>query len=98
MILFLLLCCSLCRKWRTWEAVNCMANFLFNLAWGDAVIVAPESIDDIKTNPVGTGAFKFANWVQGDKIELEKNADYWPLNILFGPMNILFTAVLRTVS
>ncbi len=52
-------------------------NLLFNLAWGDAVIVAPESIDDIKTNPVGTGAFTFANWVQGDRIELTKNADYW---------------------
>ncbi|WP_425044475.1 ABC transporter substrate-binding protein [Primorskyibacter sp. S87] len=52
-------------------------NFLFNLAWGDAVIVAPESIDNIKTNPVGTGAFKFANWVQGDKIDLIRNPDYW---------------------
>lgn len=52
-------------------------NFLFNMAWGDAVIVAPESIEDIKTNPVGTGAFKFAGWVQGDKIDLERNADYW---------------------
>ncbi|THD73877.1 ABC transporter substrate-binding protein [Thalassobius vesicularis] len=52
-------------------------NFLFNMAWGDAVIVAPESIENIKTNPVGTGAFKFTNWVQGDKIDLEKNADYW---------------------
>lgn len=52
-------------------------NFLFNMAWGDAVIVAPESIDDIKTNPIGTGAFKFAGWVQGDKIDLERNADYW---------------------
>jgi len=52
-------------------------NFLFNLAWGDAVIVAPESIDDIKTNPVGTGAFKFTNWVQGDRIDLTRNADYW---------------------
>ncbi|WP_164660629.1 ABC transporter substrate-binding protein [Tropicibacter sp. Alg240-R139] len=52
-------------------------NFLFNLAWGDAVIVAPESIDGIKTNPIGTGAFKFAGWVQGDKIDLERNADYW---------------------
>ena len=36
-------------------------SFLFNMAWGDAVIVAPESIGDIKTNPVGTGAFKFSN-------------------------------------
>lgn len=52
-------------------------NFLFNLAWGDAVIVAPESIDNIKTNPIGTGAFKFTDWVQGDKIELSKNVDYW---------------------
>ena len=52
-------------------------SFLFNMAWGDAVIVAPESIEGIKQKPVGTGAFAFGSWVQGDKIVLEKNADYW---------------------
>ncbi|WP_040609826.1 ABC transporter substrate-binding protein [Pseudooceanicola batsensis] len=52
-------------------------NFLFNLAWGDAVIVAPESIENIKTTPIGTGAFMFDNWVQGDRIELTKNPEYW---------------------
>ncbi len=52
-------------------------NFLFNLAWGDAVIVAPESIENIKTNPVGTGPFMFSDWVQGDQIELVKYAEYW---------------------
>ena len=52
-------------------------NFLFNMAWGDAVIVAPESIDDIKIKPIGTGAFKFDDWKQGDSITLVKNADYW---------------------
>ena len=52
-------------------------NFLFNMAWGDAVIVAPESIENIKQQPIGTGAFKFDSWTQGDKIELVKNADYW---------------------
>jgi peptide/nickel transport system substrate-binding protein len=31
-------------------------NFLFNMAWGDAVIVAPESIENIASNPIGTGA------------------------------------------
>ena len=36
-------------------------NMLFNLAWGDAVIVAPESIEGIKQTPIGTGAFKSAN-------------------------------------
>lgn len=51
--------------------------FLFKMAWGDAVIVAPESIDDIKTNPVGTGAFTFDSWVQGDSITIAKNPDYW---------------------
>jgi len=52
-------------------------SFLFNMAWGDAVIVAPESIADIKTNPIGTGAFTFSGWVQGDKIDLTRNTDYW---------------------
>ncbi|MEX0350946.1 MAG: ABC transporter substrate-binding protein [Paracoccaceae bacterium] len=52
-------------------------NFLFNMAWGDAVIVSPDSIDDIKTNPVGTGAYKFSNWVQGDRIDLTRNDAYW---------------------
>lgn len=52
-------------------------SFLFKMAWGDAVIVAPESIDNIKQKPVGTGAFRFVDWVQGDRIELEKNPDYW---------------------
>lgn len=52
-------------------------SFLFNMAWGDAVIVAEESIADIATNPIGTGAFKFADWVQGDRIELVRNDDYW---------------------
>lgn len=52
-------------------------SLLFNLAWGDAVIVAPETVGDIKSSPVGTGAFRFADWVQGDRIDLEKNPDYW---------------------
>ncbi|MGR3546072.1 MAG: ABC transporter substrate-binding protein [Roseovarius sp.] len=52
-------------------------NMLFNLAWGDAVIVAPETVETIKQTPIGTGAFKFENWNQGDKITLTRNDDYW---------------------
>ncbi len=52
-------------------------NLPFNLAWGDAVIVAPESADTNATNPVGTGPFRFAEWVQGDRVELVANPDYW---------------------
>ena len=52
-------------------------GFLTNMAWGDAVIVAEESIGDAATNPVGTGPFKFGQWVQGDRVELVRNDDYW---------------------
>jgi peptide/nickel transport system substrate-binding protein len=52
-------------------------QLLFNLAWGDAVIVAPESIADIRTNPVGTGPFRFDRWMKGDRIILRRNDDYW---------------------
>lgn len=51
--------------------------FLFNMAWGDAVIVAPESIDNIKQQPIGTGPFKFDQWTQGDSIHLVANDAYW---------------------
>ena len=53
------------------------SNFLFNMAWGDAVMVSPDSVADNKTNPVGTGPFKFKEWVKGDKVVLERNDDYW---------------------
>ncbi|MEM7644754.1 MAG: ABC transporter substrate-binding protein, partial [Pseudomonadota bacterium] len=52
-------------------------NLPFNLAWGDAVIVAPESVETNATNPVGTGPFRFQDWIQGDRVELVANPDYW---------------------
>jgi peptide/nickel transport system substrate-binding protein len=52
-------------------------NMIYNLAWGDAVMVAPESADGNKTNPIGTGPFVFADRVEGDRIELTRNPDYW---------------------
>lgn len=51
--------------------------FLFDMAWGDAVIVAPESAETNTTNPIGTGPFRFANRVEGDRIELVRNDAYW---------------------
>lgn len=51
--------------------------FLFNMGWGDAVIVAPESAADNATKPVGTGPFVFRSWAKGASITLAKNPDYW---------------------
>ena len=52
-------------------------SFLFNMAWGDAVIVAPETAAANATNPVGTGPFEFSDWAKGDHVELARNPDYW---------------------
>ena len=51
--------------------------FPFKMAWGDAVIVAPESIEKAATHPIGTGPFRFVQWVKGDRVEIERNPDYW---------------------
>lgn len=45
-------------------------SFLFNMGWGDAVMVSPQSAETNKTNPVGTGPFEFVRWVPGDRVEL----------------------------
>jgi peptide/nickel transport system substrate-binding protein len=52
-------------------------NFLFNLGWGDAVIVAPESAAENRNTPIGTGPFRFDRWVKGDRIEISRNPAYW---------------------
>ncbi|WP_428928815.1 ABC transporter substrate-binding protein [Marinibacterium sp. SX1] len=67
-------------------------SLLFNLAWGDAVIVAPETIETITTNPVGTGPYTFADWVQGDRIDLARNPDYW------GDQPAMATATFKFIS
>ncbi|MFO1068820.1 MAG: ABC transporter substrate-binding protein [Geminicoccaceae bacterium] len=52
-------------------------DFLFNMGWGDAVIVAPETAAGNKTKPVGTGPFAFKQWVSGDRVELVRRDGYW---------------------
>ncbi len=52
-------------------------SFLYNMGWGDAVIVAPESAETNKEKPVGTGPFKFDGWARGSSIKLSKADGYW---------------------
>ncbi|MCX8279457.1 ABC transporter substrate-binding protein [Phyllobacterium sp. 0TCS1.6C] len=52
-------------------------DFLYNMGWGDAVIVAPETAATNKERPVGTGPFKFGNWAKGSQITLLRNTAYW---------------------
>jgi peptide/nickel transport system substrate-binding protein len=53
------------------------ASFLFGMGWGDAAMLSPASVATDKTNPVGTGPFRFTRWVRGDRIELERFPGYW---------------------
>lgn len=51
--------------------------FLYNMGWGDAVIVAPESADRNKEKPIGTGPFRFDHWAKGSAVTLVKSDNYW---------------------
>jgi peptide/nickel transport system substrate-binding protein len=51
--------------------------FLWNMGWGDAVIVAPETAETNKANPVGTGPFRFTEWKKADSVKLEAWGGYW---------------------
>jgi peptide/nickel transport system substrate-binding protein len=64
----------------------------FNLAWGDAVMVAPETAAKNATNPVGTGPFRFERWAKGDRVEIVRNPDYW------GPPAALGGATFRFIA
>lgn len=52
-------------------------NFLYGLAWGDAVIFGPESAANNKTNPIGTGPYRFQRWTRGDRVDFVRNDAYW---------------------
>ncbi len=57
------------------------ATFLHVMALNFASVVPKEAVDeygaDFGKHPVGTGAFKLADWTIGQQLVFEKNADYW---------------------
>lgn len=57
------------------------ATFLHVMALNFASVVAKEAVDaagaDFGRKPVGTGAFKLAEWTLGQRVVFERNKDFW---------------------
>lgn len=58
------------------------ASFLSFLASMPSEIVCPAAVAGETFQPIGTGPFKFENWVRDDRIELVANPDYHNFNPL----------------
>ncbi|RPJ04497.1 MAG: ABC transporter substrate-binding protein, partial [Deltaproteobacteria bacterium] len=55
---------------------NVNSLFIFNLARPDSIIVSKQSVDKLKTAPVGTGPFRFVEWARGSHISLAQFDGY----------------------
>ncbi len=57
------------------------APFIANLAMNFAAIVSPEAVEKygeaFPQNPVGTGPFKFVQWLKDDSITIDRFEEYW---------------------
>jgi peptide/nickel transport system substrate-binding protein len=67
-----------------------LGAFLTYLAWGDAVIVAPETAATNANEPIGTGPFRFQRWRKGASITLVRNRDYWGPQAPLDEINFIF--------
>jgi peptide/nickel transport system substrate-binding protein len=50
---------------------------LYNLARPDSIIFPAGSEESQRSNPVGTGPFRFVEWVAGSEVRLERFDDYY---------------------
>ncbi len=53
------------------------ALFIAHMAEGDAVMLPLKGFEQAKSNPIGTGPFKFVKWVKGDSVEMVRFEGYW---------------------
>ena len=63
------------------DLIEPQGTFLLNLAMFAFAIGSPTAIaadpDGFARRPVGTGAFRFVEWLPGDRVTLERNPAYW---------------------
>lgn len=83
------------------------APFLSNLAYPTGLIVSPAAVakhgKDFGRNPVGTGAFEFAEWEGNTKVVVTRNNNYWDGRagveaVIFRPITDANTRVAEMLS
>ncbi len=52
-------------------------TFFPNLAVMSASIVDQETIEQVDTQPIGSGPYEFVEWIPGERVVYRKFADYW---------------------
>ena len=54
---------------------------LLNALWNAAFMMSPSAVkaggDDVAKKPVGTGQYRFVEWVPGERLVMEANPAYW---------------------
>lgn len=68
------------------------SNLVYWLGFPAAVMVDPSSVETNKTNPIGTGPFKFDEWRKGDRVLMSAFDGYW------GDKPALDTIIARFIS
>lgn len=53
------------------------ALFIPHMATGDAIMMPMQGYENAKSNPIGSGPFKFVEWVRGDRVEMVRYDGYW---------------------
>ncbi|MBX3142674.1 MAG: ABC transporter substrate-binding protein [Trueperaceae bacterium] len=69
------------------------ASLLYNLARPDSIIYPAGTHETQRSQPIGTGAFRFASYTEGSQVVLEKYDGYWREGLPY-----LDRAVFRIIS
>ncbi len=68
----------------TIQSISSLKNLQtrWNSGWLNHTQLPPKyygenSVESVAQAPIGSGAYKFVEWVKDDHITLERNEDYW---------------------